>query len=261
VPSLNGGQSGSAKLFADAALEEAEEHVIQSQRRSRLPFLENQHVNWDGEERVEDAVLRMLVDKYKPLRGGTIRTAEQKLKQTPPSVDLETAGTNVTPANWANEPILPAVEGHKPWLTTYKVPSHAATSIRIGKFPLPTSARAPSTSPSIDDRTRRKEREVKKRKDVVGRLTKAKESTLDYRLGINRSDAPKHIRPNPVSLRGWTSLIEDKIEVCVSAAICLLMTDILDQKARNAGLFNKVSGRGRPLVRQIDESNPFIGDI
>jgi len=42
---------------------------------------------------------------------------------------------------------------------------------------------------------------------VIGRLTKAKESTLDYRL--NRADAPKRIRPNPISLRGWTSLIKE----------------------------------------------------
>ena len=42
---------------------------------------------------------------------------------------------------------------------------------------------------------------------MVGRLTKAKELTLDYRL--NRADAPKRIRPNPISLRGWTSLIKE----------------------------------------------------
>lgn len=161
---------------------------------------------------MEDAVLRMLVDKYKPLRGGTIRTAEEKLKHTPPSVRQETVNENVTrtmQSNWADEPILPAIEGHKPWLTTYKAPSYTATSIRMGRFP-PASARAPST----DDRTRRMEKEAKKRNEVVGRLTKAKESTLDYRLGVDRSGAQRQIRANPVSLRGWTSLIEDKIEVC-----------------------------------------------
>jgi DnaJ family protein C protein 28 len=210
---------------------------------------------------MEDAVLRVLVDKYKPLRGGTIRTAEEKLKQTPPSIHLETTGANIASTNWANEPILPAVDGHKPWLTTYEVPSHATTSIRVGNFPSPVSSRPPSASPPIDDRTRRKEKEVKKRTEVAGRLTRAKESTLDYRLGVNNSDVAKQTRPNPVSLRGWTSLIEDKIEVCACAGIRPLMVYILVQKARNAGLFNKVPGRGRPLVRQIDESNPFIGDV
>ncbi|KIM76339.1 hypothetical protein PILCRDRAFT_77840 [Piloderma croceum F 1598] len=243
LPSLNdGGPTGSGKLFADAVLEEAEDHANNNASKSHLQFLENQHVNWDGEERMEDAVLRMLVDKYKPLRGGTIRTAEEKLKQTSLSVRLDTTSTNAAKdrqSDWANQTILPAIEGHKPWLTTYKVPSHAATSIRTGRYP-PASARSSGAS-SVDDRTRRKEIELKKREKVVGRLTKAKESTLDYRLGINRAEAPKQIRPNPISLRGWTSLIEDKIEV-----------------SRNAGLFNKVSGRGRPLMRQMDESNPFI---
>ena len=106
VPFLNGGPTGSAKLFADAAQEEAEEHANESQRKSRLSFLENQHANWDGEERVEDTVLRMLVDKYKPLRGGTIRTAEEKLKHMPPSVRPETVNENMTrtiQSNWANE--------------------------------------------------------------------------------------------------------------------------------------------------------------
>jgi DnaJ family protein C protein 28 len=226
LPSLNdGGPTGSRKLFADAALEEAEEHANNnsSQHKSHLQFLENQYTNWDGEERMEDAVLRMLVDKYKPLRGGTIRTAEEKLKQTPPSVRLETTSTNVAEArqsDWANHTILPAIEGHKPWLTTYKVPSHAATSIRTGRFPPPASTRSSGAS-SVDDRTRRKEIELKKREKVAGRLTKAKESTLDYRLGINRADAPKRIRSNPISLRGWTSLIEDKIEVCRSPDIPL----------------------------------------
>jgi DnaJ homolog subfamily C member 28 len=213
VPFLNSSPTGSAKLFADAVQEEADERANESQRKSRLSFLENQHANWDGEERVEDTVLRMLVDKYKPLRRGTIRTAEEKLKHMLPSVRQDTVNENATRTtqpNWANEPILPAIEGHKPWLTTYKAPSHTATSIRMGRFP-PASARAPSTP--TDDRTRRKEKEAKRRNEVVGRLTKAKESTLDYRLGVDRSGAQRQIRPNPVSLRGWTSLIEDKIEV------------------------------------------------
>jgi hypothetical protein len=42
---------------------------------------------------------------------------------------------------------------------------------------------------------------------VVGRLTKAKESTVGYRL--NRADAPKRIQPNPINLRDWTSLIKE----------------------------------------------------
>jgi DnaJ family protein C protein 28 len=224
--------TGSAKLFADAAREEADDQANQSsQRGSHLLTQQSQDSNWDGEESMQDAVLRMLVDKYKPLRGGTIMTAEEKLKQAPPSVSGEAVYTNNSGtgvSNWKSiandsEPLLPAVEGHKPWLTTYKVPSHASTSIRLGRFPPPASARPPSASSPVEDRTR-KEKEAKKREEEVGRLTRAKESTLDYRLGINRTSTPKQAQPNPVSLRGWASLIEDKIEVCASSFMFIIHT-------------------------------------
>ena len=47
----------------------------------------------------------------------------------------------------------------------------------------------------------------------------------------------------------------------MSATLRYLMADFVLQKARTAGLFNKVSGRGKPLVRETDESNPFIGAL
>ncbi|KAG6883224.1 hypothetical protein C0992_009366, partial [Termitomyces sp. T32_za158] len=75
--------SASDKLFADAAREEAEEQS-RAKQPSRLTSLENEHENWDGDERMQDAVLRMLVDKYKPLRTGSIQSADQKLKLAPP---------------------------------------------------------------------------------------------------------------------------------------------------------------------------------
>jgi DnaJ family protein C protein 28 len=128
----------------------------------------------------------------------------------------------------ADEPLLPAVEGHKPWLTTFKVPSHATASIRYGHISTVGTAssstsftrRAAQAGPTDDDRTRRKEREVKKRSEIVGRLTRAKESTLDYRLGITKNKAGMQARPNPVSVKGWAGLVEERIEVrCVPSMI------------------------------------------
>ncbi|EGO02284.1 hypothetical protein SERLA73DRAFT_178144 [Serpula lacrymans var. lacrymans S7.3] len=242
-------RSASAKLFADAAREEAEEAESPSPKRpSNITLLENQNENWTGEESMQDAVLRMLVDKYKPLRGGPIRTAEEKLKQVPPRIHSDAASISETERasrNWeevANEPLLPAVEGHKPWHTTFKAPSHATASIKLGTFPL-VSARTSTKSSATDERTRKTERELQKRKEQAGRLTRARESTLDYRLGIKSGHGENRpsVRANPVSMRGWQSMIEDKIE-----------------KARLAGQFDKVKGRGQPLVRQSDERNPFI---
>ncbi|KAI0920862.1 hypothetical protein AcW1_004984 [Taiwanofungus camphoratus] len=239
----------SSKLLEDAAREEAEEAAAPA-RQSKLSILENQNENWTGEESMRDAVLRMLVDKYKPLRSGVIRTADEKLKQAPPQVIIpDDAQSNFTSDTstvrveesgaMANEPLLPSIEGHKPWHTTFKVPSHATTSVRYGYIPTPASRRL---SPSeLDERTRRKEKEARKRSEHAGRLSRARESTIDYRLGIKGPTMTQHRRPNPVTLKGWASLVEERIE-----------------KARQEGHFNVIKGRGQPLASTTQDKNPFI---
>ncbi|KAF8914441.1 hypothetical protein CPB84DRAFT_1669273 [Gymnopilus junonius] len=235
--------SGSAKLFADAAKEEAEERVLSA----KLSALEQEHENWTGEESMKDAVLRMLVDKYKPLRTGAIQTAEEKIKRAPPKlgsiVPTEEIPVKLTPTSgsWASEPLLKATEGHQPWHTQFKAPQHDVSSIKLADIP-PVVSSKPSGSPlPLDDRERRMEREQRKRTEQGIRLTQAKESTLDYRMGIKGARGPISGRPNPVNMKGWTSLVEDRIE-----------------KARQAGAFNAIKGRGQPLTRSTDEHNPFI---
>ena len=213
-----GGQTASAKLFQDAAQEEAEEANPTSLARggSGLSQPEHQNENWTGEESVQDAVLRMLIDKYRPLRTGIIRTADEKLKDAPPQVSSrKIAEPNIPTRTWkeiANEPLLPPVEGHKPWHTTFKAPTHASASIKFGNIK-PSSLSTGNSSAAIDDRTRRTERDLRKRKEQAGRLTRARESTLDYRLGLRGSGGGRSAQVNPVSLKGWQSLIEDRIEV------------------------------------------------
>ncbi|KAH9062251.1 hypothetical protein EDB87DRAFT_330067 [Lactarius vividus] len=238
----------SSKLFADADREGT------PPQPTVLPRSAPEHPNWTGEERIEDTVLRMLVDKYKPLRTGTVQTAEEKMRRAPPTIPPISEAPQPSPPSpsrlyvyRANEPLLSAVEGHKPWLTTFKVPSHATTSIRYGQIPTsPTStASGPSqivgaTTEQLDDRARRKERDAKKRSEITGRLTRAKESMLDYRLGI-KSARSGRASPNPVSIKGWTGLVEERIE-----------------RARREGLFRSIRGRGRPLERNSEEHNPFI---
>ncbi|KAF8806177.1 hypothetical protein BYT27DRAFT_7212436 [Phlegmacium glaucopus] len=243
--SADSAHSASAKLFADAQREEAEseQYVEANSKSSQLPFLERQHENWTGDESIQDSVLRMLVDKYKPLRTGSIQSADQKLKRAPPQVSLTNTIALVplkpSTGSWANEPLLPSIPGHQPWQTQFKAPSHHLSSIKLAHIPPPISARPPSALP-IDERARKLEKENQKRTQQAGRLTRAKESTLDYRLGIKEARGPIR-RPNPVSVKGWAALIEDKIE-----------------KARKAGLFNSIKGRGQPLVQSMDERNPFI---
>ncbi|TFK46932.1 hypothetical protein OE88DRAFT_840057 [Heliocybe sulcata] len=274
-------QSGSAssKLFADAAREEADEAEALA-KRARNPLLEK-HENWTGEESMQDAVLRMLVDKYKPLRSGPIRTADEKLKQAPPKVtepdtpavvsssatvaevddggsliqvtattttatDGTGAATTTVTATSTEAPriqtnsFLPGIEGHRPWHTTFTVPSHATASIKLGNIP-PPKKRVPSLP--MDEKAQRKAREDKKRAINVTRLTGARESAIDYRMGIRdpKAQGAPGGRPNPVSVKGWQGLVEERIE-----------------RARLEGHFNKISGRGKPLTRQQDEGNPFI---
>ncbi|KAI0371625.1 hypothetical protein BV20DRAFT_941826 [Pilatotrama ljubarskyi] len=203
----------------------------------------------------------MLVDKYKPMRSGPIRTAEEKLKQAPPQVRNPDSPTNVhlaedTVVNITSaevqeeapvrryvpgEPILPGIEGHQPWHTTFKVPSHVTSSVRYGNIPPPKPARPAAPLP-LDEKARRKERETKKRMEQGTRLSRARESTIDYRLGIKGAAADQYRRPNPVSLKGWANLVEDRIE-----------------KARQAGHFNNIKGRGQPIAQAAEDKNPFIG--
>ncbi|TFY53963.1 hypothetical protein EVJ58_g9146 [Rhodofomes roseus] len=259
----------SSKLLEDAAREEAEE-ARRPMRPSRAQILEDQNQNWTGDESVQDAVLRMLVDKYKPLRSGPIRTAEEKLRAAPPKVSTpevstpesgyhplgespstlvsssatdttstEGVSTQSTPRKYdPGEPILPGIPGHQPWQTTFKVPSHATSHVHYGQIPRQPSRKA--APPPLDEKEKRKQREMRRRTEHAGRLSRARESTLDYRLGI-RSGPGAH-RPNPTTLKGWTNLVEDRI-----------------QRAREEGLFNSVKGRGQPLVSPTQDKNPFIG--
>ena len=168
----------------------------------------------------------------------------------------------------AGEALLPAVEGHKPWLTTFKVPSHATAAIRYGHFPAvgaPSSStsstrRAAQAGPTDDDRKRRSEREAKKRSEIAGRLTRAKESTLDYRLGITKNaKSAVRARPNPMSIKGWAGLVEERIEVCCTLNNYEIQTlPFSAQRARQEGHFRTIKGRGKPLERSHEEHNPFI---
>ncbi|RPD66800.1 hypothetical protein L226DRAFT_529206 [Lentinus tigrinus ALCF2SS1-7] len=253
--------TASSKLFEDAAREEDEEAEA-AHKSSVISMLEQQNENWTGDEPMEHAVLRMLVDKYKPLRGGPVRSADEKLRRAPPKVRTQetpldqlhediVAAASPVPDESAQEapvrryvpgePILPGIPGHQPWHTTFTVPSHATSSVRYGNIPPPKPFKTQSTSMPVDDKARRKARETQKRMQQGVRLSQARESTLDYRLGI-KGAAEQFKRPNPVSMKGWANLVEDRIE-----------------KARQAGHFNNIKGRGQPIAQASEDKNPFIG--
>ncbi|QRW16068.1 hypothetical protein RhiXN_04069 [Rhizoctonia solani] len=264
----NSYQSSSAKLFADAEAEERDFSNIH--RPSRADIIRQKEENWDGEERIQDAVLRMLVDKYKPLRTGQIQTADEKLKHNIPrvltkittqewgsenglesrqSTDMShyTASTYEAPAPGPDQ--LSSTEPVPPWLVTFKVPSHAQASIKFGNF-ISTPPRLVTSSTSdplqkpvrldpLSTRTRAKQKAEKRFAQVAGRIDRARESIIDYRSGVHGQETGS--RPNPVSIRGWNALIEERI-----------------QKAQATGMFDRIEGRGKPLRRTVDEMNPFV---
>ena len=195
--------------------EEAEE--VKNESSSLPQQLLSQEENWTGEESVRDAVLRMLVDKYKPLRGPVVRSADEKLKQTPPAILSSTPGAGPSTVHYrADEPLLPSVEGHKPWLVTFKPPSHAV-NVKVGSI-----VSGPRTSTrrgleGLEEGEKKVERGAKRRSEQAQRLGRARESTLDYRMGIKRGEQmhaeAQQRRPVPVNMKGWATLVEERIEV------------------------------------------------
>ena len=231
------GTSASAKLFEDAKREEQEEkEEIERRERTMNALLTSQGGrNWDGDEPIADAVLRMLVDKYKPLRSGTITTADEKLSKFSPTVrtggvppDTSLSSSEVTreealiasnrPLTYPkvdpskplkDQPLLPTVEGHRPWHTNFTAPSHATASIRIGNYEPVKSG----PSPALDEKARKKEKENKRRFQTAFKLEGAKESVLDHKLGVKQQ---QRTQANPITMKGWGSLVEERIEVCLA---------------------------------------------
>ncbi|KAG8916447.1 hypothetical protein FRC00_000125, partial [Tulasnella sp. 408] len=238
-------KSASAKLFADAAEEErSDTSTPLSRTQERAALHASKQRNWDGDEATEDAVLRMLVDKYKPLRTGNLKTADEKLKE-----ESSGAGTSANPERGSG-------------ISLSSLPPLQTPSSFSGNQRFKTSGpRSGSGALDSDDaKARADSRKAKKLNEGVRRAGSALEKSLDYRIGRvlgqgqgdgngigngNGSEeaaapaVPRQI--NPVTMKGWASVVEEKIE-----------------QARSAGLFNKVEGRGQPLKRHHDEGNPFI---
>jgi hypothetical protein len=155
--------------------------------------------------------------------------------------------------NVANEPLLPGIEGHRPWYATYKAPSHTSASIKVGNFS-PSSARSSTGSDGADERTRRTERKLVRRRQQASRLTRARESILDYRLGINGGGDGQRssTRINPVTLKGWQSLVDARIEVhqrlVRSTTTCLISVDLEGPAGRSV----------QPIAWLSEERNPFV---
>ncbi|KAG8757829.1 hypothetical protein FRC14_001361 [Serendipita sp. 396] len=232
-------QTASQKLFEEALKEEQEDDSLKA-RKQRIEQRLLQDENWTGEERIEDTVLRMLVDKHKPMRA-TMKTADEKLKAAPPKVSHSSLEET-------SHPEYPQVddsdsEEHKPWLTTFVTPSFAVNpSIRYMR-PLRQNA---AEKLKMDETALVKgpTREEKARLDEAKRLMSARERVIDYRFGgptrpgVSVQETGKS---NPKTMKGWKSLVEERIE-----------------NARARGAFSNLKGIGKPLNKDPYEANPFV---
>ena len=95
-------------------------------------------------------------------------------------------------------------------------------------------------------------REGVKKMERIGKIERARDGVLDYRLGHghgngngngNRKDKGKDAEMSmPIgSARGWGSVVEERIRA-----------------AQEAGVFKHNKLRGKPLERDMDEHNPFL---
>jgi aarF domain-containing kinase len=245
------------------------------------------HSAWTGDESVRDAVIRLLMDKHKPLRTGSIRSADSRLQEMAKKTDM--SPRVVVPSDETQAPFRPLssaimeereipAEDFKPWHARYVRTSSATTpQVYYGKS-MPVAGSSSRSTVSLLDRpplptdaaARRSEKAKRRAEDRINRVEGAKEFALDYKLGggggyqmRGASAAGGGIRGGPSGLRAWQNLVEDRIEVSGDAipfwtdSRYMFLTGF--QKARSAGWFNDVKGRGKPICEDPDQHNPHIG--
>ncbi|WVQ94276.1 hypothetical protein IAU59_001355 [Kwoniella sp. CBS 9459] len=178
---------------------------------------------------------------------------------------------------------------HRPWHSTYTGSSRTmqdeVPQIKYGTFIksrkggeeltnlLELNINLPKGAP-IDGKTRSKIREARKSGRMVRRLDNAREGALDYKLGLGNEESHyvqvgvdgeaeegegdegdtfrgnRQIRGASVlgaqkggasGLRAWGGLVEDRI-----------------QRAKEAGFFKVTNGKGKPIPRDPEASNPHL---
>ena len=206
---------GSAKLFADALHEETTTSTRDHLRHTQGPI-------WEGEESTHDAVLRMLVDSHKPLRTGQgvkHDSAVEKMRQWM----KEMKRTN-TPHRTTIPPHL-----HRPWHATYTGSSHNQEPPRVKYGSIQKRKVDASVSLlELPSKSRAKVRAQRRVEKIVGRVEKAKEGALDYKLGLQGEELVEDTFTGKHQLRGrsalgaqqggasglraWAGLVEDRIQ-------------------------------------------------
>ncbi|KAH8921349.1 hypothetical protein BT69DRAFT_1335629 [Atractiella rhizophila] len=184
---------------------------------------------WTGDEPVQDAVLRMLVDKYKPLRV----TGWEKKVQQPTERPIYDAWTSESSVNGSASTKVEPGKPVNPWDVTFKPPeTHVERpKVKSGSLFLKKSSK----------RTSHVDRLIDVRERVTDRRLSPAASSSSLGSGENVTTTT-HM-PLPRSLSSIRSLIDERIE-----------------HARQRGAFNNLNGRGKPLQRDESAYNPFLSN-
>ena len=293
--------TGAAKLLADAIEEEGPRASS-----SREHLIHTQGPIWTGDESQPDAVLRMLVDAHKPLRSGEgIKTtaSEDKIKRWMKELDLSPrAGQFVkAPAVAENDVALAESSSsaqetvnphrttipphlHRPWHSTYTgtAKTEAEPKIKFGMFirkradgDALTNLLELQLPPGADAKTRARVREQRRRGQLVGRVERAKDGALDYRLDIHDGEATETFEGNrqikgrsvlgagkgsASGLRAWAGLVEDRIQRARGMSLLVLSRYRLTCPP-DSGYLKVTQGRGKPIPRDPNADNPHLGEI
>lgn len=222
---------------------------------------------WTGDESTHNAVLRMLVDAHKPHRTGEgipSDAAEKRIHNWMKNLDMQSGrpldlNTDSTPSS-SRTKVSPPHDTPKPKIkygNFEQKKSQDVDFVNLLELKLPAN-----TNGSAKSKTRDAVRSVR----LQGRLGRAREDAIDYRLGIedgavtnvgvdNEDHAEfsgnRQLRGASVlgghkgaasGMRAWGGLVEDRI-----------------QSAQKAGYFANLKGRGAPLVHDPAEKIPHLG--
>lgn len=206
---------------------------------------------WTGDERLEDTVLRMLMDKYKPLR-------RQESRQAAESSRLKQAQKpTLRPIDSRREsaPKKPYTPPGQPWNAVFVRPSHAAAEeprvyrgkymgLRPPKSEMAQHLARKGISPSqlaLDDRKAMSElRDSLRRSMHRDKIEMARDIKLSRHTPASNEESAPQIGMLGAT-KGLAGIAEQRIV-----------------EAQAKGIFQSNPLRGKPIPRDYNETNPFL---
>ncbi len=281
--------TGADKLLDDARrLEDEERRALAKKSQGPDP----NDPAWTGEERVQDTVLRMVMDKYKPLRirGDESKDpADEKMRQgiqqpsapgpastEPQAVRPQDSTSSIlgveAEGGYEGGRKLPKTPDAKPWRAVYVRPAHLGNaahepSVYYGQF-LKSSSSPIDTGMSSEMRTKLRAAGM-----VASIRTDDPKAMTQLRQGLKSAERRgKLVRAResvldyqlskPSSSEGIGDEVSDVTrDLQLQLGHAQGWDSVVEKRikaAQEAGVFRHNKLRGRPIERDMDEKNPFL---